>query len=541
MPNKNEEVKIEENENLLSEAEKTKLIAEHLAYINDFNSHFPDNMKIQYDEKAFLSKLNDPDEVSRYKRSILREQKLQQQELIYAKLESQYGKAPDNRNYLNRNIQFAFKTDGSPESNAYNEKLYSNYVKNPEALLYTKLKNIMDTNPQAYYESLDDKGKLCDYYDFNQEVVEDAFVFATIVKGDALEWATPEMKNAIKSMKKPIESLGVAQREAYASLGSAYFTMPKLTPQQASILMASGPKYAGNDARPEIRNSVLNALWTDSSVEQPKEYYNKLMQQGMQLNKGFFLSHVALERQDDGTYKEVSFDDVMNNPDNPNLSIRKRTEDEIWHIRNISKEYETEYLGLWQKKYADVSGEAFDIPKIKDQNKGNIFERVFRRTSNEYKAFIKQFEEYNNPKSKDYLNRDKLFEKADAYEQHKISQGKSYEEMDTTSKGRMDFVHNVKETLTYMKKADDVIRNKIENKLYADPENRKSIGESFLNIEDVEEKNENNLDNYKELNQDIMNFLNLNVDKNNVEQDAPSNNQNLDGGEEIGELDEVNM
>ena len=38
-----------------------------------------------------------------------------------------------------------------------------------------------------------------------------------------------------------------------------------------------------------------------------------------------------------------------------------------------------------------------------------------------------------------------------------------------------------------------------------------------------------------------MNFLNLNVGKNNVEQEAPSNNQNLDNGAEIGELDEINM
>ena len=526
-----------ENENILTEQEKLKLITEHNRYIDDFNSHLPDNLKIPRDDEAFMQRLNDPEEVARYKRSLYREEKLRKQTDIYAKLEAKYGKAPENRNYLNRNIKFAFKTDGTDESNEYNEKLYKGYVENPEKLLHNKLKNIMEADPQQFYDAIDDKGKLCDFYDFNQEVVEDAFVIKTVLKDDALNWVNPQFKNAINSMTKPIESLGLAQREAYASVGSAYLTMPKITTEQAVILSASGPQYTGNDADMAVRNTIMNAMWKDPSVEQPKDYYDKLTQQGMNLNKDFFISHAGLERQADGSYKEVSFDEPLNHPNDANLSIQKRTKDEIWHLKNISKEYEREYLSLWQKKYENVSGEGFNFARIKENNKGNIFERTFRRTSREYKEFIKQFENFNNPESKDYLNRDKLREKADAYEQHKIAQGRTYEQMDTTSKGRMDLVHNVKETLNYMDKADDVVRNKIENKLYADEENRKSIGESFLNLEDLNESN--SIDNANEkdsLNNDILNFLhNTNINK------QQENENDLGSDDNIGELDELSM
>ena len=72
----------------LTEAEKKKLLSEHIAYINDFNRHLPDNLKIHYDQEAFEEKLNDPEEVLRYRRSINRESKLSKQQEIHSKLKS---------------------------------------------------------------------------------------------------------------------------------------------------------------------------------------------------------------------------------------------------------------------------------------------------------------------------------------------------------------------------------------------------------------------------------------------------------------------
>ena len=484
MPVNNSEIEADK----LTEAEKKKLLSEHIAYINDFNRHLPDNLKIRYDQEAFERKLNDPEEVLRYRRSLAREEKLARQEQIYSQLEGKFGTPPEGRHYLNRNIFACFKTDGSDASNKYNEDLYSNYCKNPEKLLYTKIKNIVNFNPESLYNAFENKGALVDFYDQHQELCEDAFVYSSMIKDESLEWVTPQLKNAIDCMKKPIESLGEAQKAAYAAVGSSSMTMPDITTEQAMILMGSGPQYVGKDARPEIRNTIMNALAKSNDLEQPKEYYDRLREHGMALNPNFYVSHVAEERRPDGSYKEVTFDAVLMRPNDVNLNIRQRTADEMWHIKNISKEYEREYLGIWQKKFTDFGDRReFNFAQIKEANKGNVFERTFRRTSREYKEFIKSFEDFNNPESKDYLNRAKLREKADAYSARKLAQGKTLEQMDATSRGRTTLVNNVIATLDYMDMMDNTVRNQIDAKLYPEP-GAQPVREQFLKESDVNDR-----------------------------------------------------
>ena len=500
----------------LTEQEKTKLLAEHRAYIDDFNSHFPDELKIPYDDEAFRAKLNDPVEDMRYRRSVEREEKLAAQKRIYDSMVGKFGTPPEGRHYLNRNIFACFKTDGSDESKEYNEKLYKDYVNNPEKLLYKKIQNILNFDPQPLYEAFDDKGALVDIYDRNQELCEDAFVFETMIKDDAKTWVTPQLRDSIKCMKKPIEALGDTQKAAYATVGSAYLTIPELSVEQATILLGSGPKYAGLDAETCIRNTIMRALENSESVEQNKDFYDKLREHGLSLNNKFFVSHVAEERQPDGTYKVVSFDAPLKHPTDANLNIRKRTKDEIWHIKNISREYEREYLGIWQKKFCSISGSdrPFNFAEIKDANKGNIFERMFFRTSREYTEFINAFEAYNNPESKDYLNREKLREKADAYQNHKIGQGKTLEQMDATSRGRMNLTSNVIATLDYMDKMDDVMRNQINAKLYP-AVGANAHGGPFLQQEEVNDAPKNNFANEVNEIKDVFKALDANKDNEN--------------------------
>ncbi|MDY6367076.1 MAG: hypothetical protein SPL13_00945 [Clostridia bacterium] len=514
---------------VLTEQEKIQLFTEHRRYIDDFNSHFPENMKIPYDDDAFRAKLDNPEEVMRYRRSVAREEKLQEQRRIYERLESKFGTPPEGRHYLNRNIEHAFKTDGSDESNEYNENLYKDYVRNPEKLLYKKIQNIINSDPQPLYEAFDNKGALCDFYDNHQELCEDAFVFGSIVKDNAVDWVNPQFKQAMNSMKKPIEELGDAQKAAYACVGSSYLTMPELTVEQATILMGSGPQYAGKDAKLEVRNTIMRTLEKSEGVEQAKDFYDNLREHGMQLNNKFFLSHVAEQRQPDGTHKVVSFHEPLKHPNDANLNIRKRTKDEIWHIRNISKEYEREYLGIWQKKFSDLSGSQtpFNFAAIKDAHKGNIFERMLFRTSRQYTEFINAFEAYNNPESKDYLNREKLREKAEAYQARKIGQGKTLEQMDATSRKRMNLTSNVIATLDYMDKMDDIVRNQIDAKLYPEP-GAKAVGEQFLQSKDVSDAPDKN--GFSKQVEEVKNVLNVIGPKQNNDNvmDLPSDDDDLD-------------
>lgn len=508
----------------LTEEEKKRLYSEYVSYVSRFNRILPETMQLPYDQAEFQAKLNDPEEVLRYRRSLLREEKLQKQQAIYDQLQQKFGTPPEGRHYLNRNIFACFKTQDTDEAREYNENLYRNYCQNPEKLLYTKIKNIVNFNPEPLYAAFGNKGALVDFYDQHQELCEDAFVFSSMIKDESLDWITPQLKDAIDCMKKPIESLGEAQKAAYAAVGSSSITMPDVTPEQAMLLMAGGPDYVGKEARIDIRNTIMNAIGRNAGIEQPKEYYDRLREHGMALNQNFFVSHVAEERQANGTYKQVSFDAPMYNANSAALQIRQRTADEMWHIKNISKEYEREYVGIWQKKFEDLGGQnRFNIEQIKESNKGGVFERLFRRTSREYKEFIKALEDFNNPESKDFLNRAKLREKADAYSARKLAQGKTLEQMDETSRGRTILVNNVTATLDYMDSMDNNIRNQIEAKLYPEP-GAKPVREQFLQEKDVKDKS----DEIKDI-QNVFNVLGKKMENN----DAPD----LDAPEE----DELNL
>ena len=54
------------------------------------------------------------------------------------------------------------------------------------------------------------------------------------------------------------------------------------------------------------------------------------------------------------------------------------------------------------------------------KNKGNIFERIFRRTSREYRDFERAFKDYNDKNSYDYGEKDALIGATKAYIHHKI-------------------------------------------------------------------------------------------------------------------------
>ena len=91
---------------------------------------------------------------------------------------------------------------------------------------------------------------------------------------------------------------------------------------------------------------------------------------------------------------------------------------------------------------------------------------------------------YNDPKSKDYLNKGKLRAAANAYRDRKLGQGRPYDRMDATSKGRFKLVENVISTLDEFEAREETFKRQIEDKLYSGI--NKPIGEQFLQKSDVE-------------------------------------------------------
>jgi hypothetical protein len=145
------------------------------------------------------------------------------------------------------------------------------------------------------------------------------------------------------------------------------------------------------------------------------------------------------------------------------------------------------------------------LERIKNANKGGIFERMFNTTSPEYKDFIKAFEEYNDPNSKNYLNKENLKEKSIAYFEYKTEKGISFSKLNETEKNRLNLVGSVIRTLTEMENNKEKVDAEIFNNL--DP---RVVEKKPLLEKDITE--DNFIDNNIEVNENVIkkeNELNL--------------------------------
>ena len=476
----------------LSDKEKEQLTRAYINRIGEFNRYLPESNKLVFDAEEFNKRLNDPSEVDQYRKGVARLERLNKQTQIYDNLTKQYGAPPEGRNYFNRNFKYSFKTEDTSEAREYNARIYREYCQNPEKVLYERTNRLLNLNLKPYIDKLDDPKALMDYYDENQELCEDAFVVSSFMNHDAKRWITPQLNKAINCIKKPLESLNECQKQAFAAAGKdEYFTLPKISSEQAALILAGNPSYMTGEDYFATKNHLMNAI-AKGEVEPAKDYYDKFRQAGWRLDQDFFVTHVAEEiNPETGAVSEVSFDQAFGN--RPNVVLRERTADEIWHIKNISKEYEREYLSIWQNRFAERTGKPFDVKAIEKGCAGGRLEKLFRTTSKQYKEFLKTFKDYNDPESKDYLNKGKLREKAQAYKDYKLVNGKTIDDLFGASRARTEFADDVLETIDEMERNESLIRRDIEANVYEiEPT---SVGVPFLNRSDVEPEANNEINN----------------------------------------------
>ena len=91
-----------------------------------------------------------------------------------------------------------------------------------------------------------------------------------------------------------------------------------------------------------------------------------------------------------------------------------------------TEEMNRAYQAHWQRVFNQKMGstEPFDVEEIEARHQGGFYERyIARSTSKQYQEFIEAFKEYHDPESSNYLNKENLTTKGDAYLQHKIDQG----------------------------------------------------------------------------------------------------------------------
>ena len=417
----------------LTQAEKQEIINRHHFLVDKMNEAL--GGALQYEDEAILRKLEDPKEVAvyrMYQENVAREA---QRQTILESLETKYGPNTIQNNPLSRTFKFYLKLSNDPKDIEYNEKLYQDYITNPDKIVYREYSKLLDINPQTFIDMGDDKQAMAEFYMENTLLVEAAYSISSATGGDAAK-ANGAFKQALASMKKPIENLNelgnVVKRGGIDSLA-----MPTLTMEQAPMALMARDLFQGNPY-PEL-TEVMNGKMAEltGTVDTPYGYFKKFQDYGLNVNDpDFLVKYKAIKTDPEtGERTEVSFDDLFKK-DDPNVRIEKRTKDEMFQIRSVTTVFQEKYAERFQSRVASRLNQAiFDANQIEKDHQGGWLERnIFFSTSPEWTAFMDAFKNFNDPKHPDYLRKDILKPKAQAYRDHQTAKGyRSLAEMKGTS------------------------------------------------------------------------------------------------------------
>ena len=446
----------------LTQAEKEAIIARNHEIIDNFNQVLPGEMALRYDDEALRQRLDDPKEVAVYRMAQENQIRNAKRQQILDSLVNQYGQDQHRENPMARSFRYLLKLGDTPADKAYNEKLYQDYINNPEKIVYREYTKLLNINPQTLYQLGNDKQALAEFYMENTALCETAYVFQSTLENSEA-YTTKTLHDAVKGMKKPFETLN-ALSNVVVQGGFEGLACPPLEPEQAAISMA-GPMFM-NKANPEL-NEVLYGKLEPSDT--PYTFFQRVKDYGLNIDDPDFLVKYKAMRTDPetGTRKEVSFDTLLVD-DDPNVRIELRSKEEIPHIRAINRTYQDKYAEKFQERIASrLNQQIFNVQQIEEDRKGGWFERnIFRNTSPEWTAFIEGFKNFNDPNHPDYLRKDILRPKAVAYMDHKKDQGfNSLEDMKGTALKRGTLCQSVIDVCDELSEQDAAIHEDIDIKI----------------------------------------------------------------------------
>lgn len=442
---------------MLSQQEKDAIIARHHFIVDKLNETLGN--VLHYEDEAILRKLDDPKEVAVYRMFAENKRRQAERDRIFTNLVSKYGRGNPDSLPMNRTIKYCLRVGNDPESIAYNEKLYQEYITNPQNVVYREFKKVMTLNPQELYNLGNDKKNMGEFYMNNTEVCQNAFAFDSVMSnGDAQ--ATKPFRAGIGSMRKLVETLN-EYGNVVKQGGIDGLACPTLTPEQAALAMSN--EMFLNQQNEDL-NIVLNLKLRP--LDTPHDYFKHFIDAGMDIdNPDFFATYRALYTDPEtGAHKEVSFDRVFVEHD-PNVRIERRSPEEIFQIKCINSAFQAKYAAKFQSRIAAKLNERiFDANQIEEDRKGGWFERnLLRSTSPEWKEFIQAFKEFNDPNHANYMRKDILRPKAQAYMDHKHAQGyDSLSDMKGTSLKRGTLCQSVIDTCDEFDRQEDSICEDIE-------------------------------------------------------------------------------
>ncbi len=490
----------------LTQEEKERIIARHKELVDKFNAILPEGQKLSYDPNL-EKRLNDPKEVAAYRIGVEIREKWKQQDQIMKNLESRFGRCTLDPNVFKRNFVYGLKTENTQEARDFNEKMYDLYLHDQDKLAYLRYKPILNFNPQKLYECGEDTLKLAEFYRDNQQLCEDGFVINTSLA--LLDLPRP-LQNAMTCLKKPMENYADASSAVRVASGDEFFAFPKLTIEQGLLIQANDGTVM-NDASISMERAFNDTFKDETTYESSDKFLKNFKDRGFKLEDGFFVKYKALHVDPKNkVQKEVSFDEVFVKND-PNTKIVPRTQYEIDQIQCVTKSVQAKFLDKFKDKVSELTHtekQNLSVENVQEKMKGGFFERKFNTTSVQFEHFMRTYKEFNDPKSDGYLNYDRLINATDGYIARKAQKGvRDVATAKGTDKKRLEFVHAVKEAVQYMKDNKNVIMKDVEKSLF---ENTGPLRSAFLNRNDVDIHNNNEINNQPQVHQVVQDMENDN-------------------------------
>ena len=479
MPVKNEEPKYKP----FSKEEKEKIIARHKEIVDELNKHLPYGQKLKYNENL-EKELDKPESAALYRIGQEFHQKQLQQKAILNQMEGKYGKRPES-NCMSRSLQYVFDTSGTKEAEKYNERIYRDYMQDPAKVAYQRYKDMLNFNPREVFDTHNDKVKLAEYYAKTYPLCEEAFVFYSSVGKSG---PNKEMKEAITSMKKPLEVLSYPANIVKNAHDLDNFAFPDISAQQVEAYFNNAHEDIMN-LSPTV-NAKLNFALEEAVMDKPWQYFGKLQRQNIPLESGAFLKYKPVKRIENNgevTFKEVSYDELMASKQGQ-VVLKQRSEDEIFKIRCMNKSFTKQYTKWWGKEFQEIRGEQgnFNLEQIEKRHKGGFFENyIWHSTSKEYKEMIQAMKDFHNPESEHFGDKVHLKGKAGAYIDRKmLKQGyATLDQMKGTSKDRTQLALDIIEACD-----EKVDFDKIENEWYKENEIQEVEKQQAVSAKEVEDK-----------------------------------------------------
>ena len=421
---------------VLSEDQKNELRKKYLQNVERVNQYLPDGKKVRTNINDLNRKLNDPKKQRMYIKGMELAQNRMKRVKVSNELLAKYSylKTPGHDYLMDRTL--CYLIDLRPGAENYNEALVKTYFMHPEAIAQYAYQKAMELNPGDILKiaKSDDMENLAiDFYEKNRMAcdfaygINDGITRSTVLNPDAAEY----LEN-IKYDYQFIYNTG-----GFANTTSEdFFVIPELTEEQRELLidtdLADDTAFMhrlNNDFNVEV-NDMKNLL---------KNFAKNCEKAKLDIDKPGGFSYYATQKKD-GEYIALTHKlceqikdeaDIIKLDDDTSGNIRKFydkdyiAEENVKLPKPMANDIMSEYMREFRYRYALNNNKmlhTLEEKSLTDMISGirRGFFEMLRNSTSQYTLRLKEIiREFENPRSENYQNKEKLREAAQAYLDHR--------------------------------------------------------------------------------------------------------------------------